>query len=250
MLILYFSQMEERTKSILEAGLRDYIKTGEPITSERLYHLYDFGIKPAMIRRELNLLSDAGYLSQPHPSAGRLPTDKAYRLFIEKLLSGEETKVQKSSDNFKRLSRTLSRGDIESFVEDLSGQLKCLSIGYDAKENDFWQSGLETLLAHLDFETKADLLEVVKDFELLPERLSHEKQWFTSEDFWPRVFVGESPVTRSEQLSVLAGRIDLDGEEIILMTIGPKRMDYEKPIQLFKYLNRANNPSPFKDRKL
>lgn len=231
--------MEERTKSILEAGLRDYIKTGEPITSERLYRLYDFGIKPAMIRRELNDLSDAGYLSQPHPSAGRLPTDKAYRFFIEKLLGDEENKTQRNSDKFQKLSRSLDRGDIESFVEELSSQLKCLSIGYDAKENDFWQSGLETLLAHLDFETKADLLEVVKDFELLPERLSHERHWMESGEFLPQVFVGESPVTRSENLSVLAGRIDLDGENIILMTIGPKRMDYEKPIQLFKYLNRT-----------
>lgn len=231
--------MEARAKAILETGLRDYIKTGEPITSERLYAICDFGIKPAMIRRELNNLSDAGYLYQPHPSAGRLPTDKTYRFFIEKLLKGEETKEKKSPGNFQKLSRSLSRGDIESFVEDLSSQLKCLSIGYDVKENDFWQSGLETLLAHLDFETKAEMLEVVKDFESLPERLSHERTWFTSGNFLPQVFVGESPVTRSEHLSVLAGRIDIDGEEIIFMTIGPKRMDYEKPIQLFKYLSKV-----------
>lgn len=52
--------MRERTKEILEAGVRQFIKTGLPITSERLFEEYDFGIKPAMIRCELNALDEEG----------------------------------------------------------------------------------------------------------------------------------------------------------------------------------------------
>ena len=229
--------MEARTREILETGLRDYIKTGEPITSERLYKFYDFGIKPAMIRRELNDLAEAGYLYQPHPSAGRLPTDKAYRVFIEKLLTEEET--DKPSEQLQKMGRSLFHGNIASFVEDLAKSFGLLSIGYDPAADSFWNSGLESLLTSLDEATKEDFLAVVNDFSSLPGRLSRERALFKKEDVEPQIFVGANPLTRSECLSVLASRVDFDGEEIILMTIGPKRMDYQKPIRLFRYLNKA-----------
>ena len=67
--------MTDRTAQILEAAIQEFINTGEPVSSGLLYDRYDFGIKPAMIRLELDELEDGGYLEQPHHSAGRVPTD-------------------------------------------------------------------------------------------------------------------------------------------------------------------------------
>ena len=69
--------MEERRKQIFEAAIEDFIETGHPITSGRLYEQYNFGIKPAMIRRELAALDRDKYLIQTHPSWGITPTNQA-----------------------------------------------------------------------------------------------------------------------------------------------------------------------------
>ena len=80
--------LKERTLDILEASVRDFIETGNPVTSERLYRKYDFGIKPAMIRWELHDLAKQNYLCQNHPSGGRIPSDKAYKFFVEEIRKG------------------------------------------------------------------------------------------------------------------------------------------------------------------
>ena len=75
--------LKDRPLSILEAVVRDFINTGVPVSSKRLFQDHGFEIKPATIRAELNQLTESGFLSQPHTSGGRIPTDKAYRLFAE-----------------------------------------------------------------------------------------------------------------------------------------------------------------------
>ena len=77
--------LTERGQQILEAVIQGFIDTKEPVSSGWLYDQYDFGIKPAMIRLELDTLEDEGYLEQPYHSAGRIPTDAGYELFVSRL---------------------------------------------------------------------------------------------------------------------------------------------------------------------
>ncbi|MEX2410223.1 MAG: hypothetical protein WD607_02425, partial [Candidatus Paceibacterota bacterium] len=84
--------MDPRTELILQKCIKDFIDTGRPITSDYLYENYEFGIKPAMIRRELSILDEEGYLEQIHTSGGRFPTNKAYQYFVNKVLEKEEKK--------------------------------------------------------------------------------------------------------------------------------------------------------------
>lgn len=222
--------MKDRTRAILELAVRDFIKNGKPITSEYLYELHDFGIKPAMIRWELNSLAEAGFFYQEHPSGGRFPSDKAYRHFVDALLAREaavEEKEQKCE---------LFMNDMKSMVQQMSEQLKVLSIGYDPKQGTMYGSGLRELLEHLETETKDELVDVVKDFEQIEERLAKKRDWWEEGEMWPRVFVGESPVTRSDHLSVIAARYDEGERTILLLSIGPKRMDYQQSVDLFKGL--------------
>jgi len=79
-------ELSERKKSILSAVVHRYITTAEPVSSSTLAHEYELDISPATIRNELSLLEQCGYLNHPHTSAGRVPTDKGYRFYVDHLM--------------------------------------------------------------------------------------------------------------------------------------------------------------------
>ena len=83
--------MNLRSKSILEAAVKEYIRSGEPVSSKELAGKYDFGIKWAAIRRELGILTKEGFLDQRHTSGGRVPTDKGYQFFVANTLDQAAT---------------------------------------------------------------------------------------------------------------------------------------------------------------
>ena len=82
--------LDERKKSILKAVVDDYIATAEPVGSKSLVTRYHFNVSSATVRNEMAELEDMGYLEQPHTSAGRIPSDKGYRAYVDSLLSVED----------------------------------------------------------------------------------------------------------------------------------------------------------------
>lgn len=86
-------EMDERKIKILQAIISDYIETAEPVGSRTIAKKYDLGISSATIRNEMSDLEEMGYLEQLHTSSGRKPSDKGYRLYVDKLM-----KIQKLSD--------------------------------------------------------------------------------------------------------------------------------------------------------
>jgi len=82
--------LTERQQHILRLIISDYIQSGEPIGSKRLVEQHRLRVSPATVRNEMAALEEAGYLMQPHTSAGRVPTEEGYRYFVEKLM-GETT---------------------------------------------------------------------------------------------------------------------------------------------------------------
>ena len=90
-------QLDERKFMILKAIIDDYVLTGMPVGSRTISRKSGVGFSPATIRNEMSDLEELGYLDQPHTSAGRVPSHKAYRLYVDRLLqvgnlSPEETK--------------------------------------------------------------------------------------------------------------------------------------------------------------
>lgn len=79
-------EMDERKIRILQAIINDYIKTAEPVGSRTIAKKYNMGISSATIRNEMADLEDMGYLEQPHSSSGRKPSNKGYRLYVDKLM--------------------------------------------------------------------------------------------------------------------------------------------------------------------
>src|SRR5882757_8752103 len=79
-------ELHHRARSVLYAAVTEFIASGEPVGSRTLARKYGLDLSPATIRNVLADLEEAGYLYQPHTSAGRLPTDRAFRLFIDTLM--------------------------------------------------------------------------------------------------------------------------------------------------------------------
>lgn len=106
--------LSERKLRILQAIVGDFIRSAEPIGSRTLSKKYDMGISPATIRNEMSDLEEMGFLTHPHTSAGRVPSDKAYRLYVNNLmkryeLPEEEKKIiaEKLTKNVSELEKTI-----------------------------------------------------------------------------------------------------------------------------------------------
>src|SRR6059058_2341380 len=76
---------DERRLDVLRAIVEDYVLTQEPVGSKSLADRHQLGVSPATVRSDMAALEDEGYITQPHTSAGRVPTDKGYRLFVDRL---------------------------------------------------------------------------------------------------------------------------------------------------------------------
>ncbi len=83
-------KLPERKKSVLEAVITYYIRFGEPVGSRSLLRIYNFGVSPATIRNEMADLEEMGYLAQPHTSAGRIPSEKGYRFFVDEVVNSKK----------------------------------------------------------------------------------------------------------------------------------------------------------------
>ena len=75
--------MDSRKAAILRAVVDEYVQCAEPVGSSLLARVAGIQVSPATIRNEMNLLEHEGYLTQPHTSAGRIPTDKGYRYYVD-----------------------------------------------------------------------------------------------------------------------------------------------------------------------
>ena len=87
------SDLSERKMKILKAIIRNYLETGEPVGSRTISKYTDLKLSSATIRNEMSDLEELGYIVQPHTSAGRIPSDKGYRLYVDELMAEKEAET-------------------------------------------------------------------------------------------------------------------------------------------------------------
>ena len=91
-------ELNERKQKILEAIIRNYMETGEPVGSRTVSKYTDLNLSSATIRNEMSDLEEMGYILQPHTSAGRIPSDKAYRLYVDTILQRKDEGVSEMKE--------------------------------------------------------------------------------------------------------------------------------------------------------
>ena len=83
-------EMNERKMKILKAVIQNYLDTGEPVGSRTISKYTDLQLSPATIRNEMSDLEEMGYIIQPHTSAGRIPSDAGYRLYVDRMMADKK----------------------------------------------------------------------------------------------------------------------------------------------------------------
>ena len=87
-------ELDERKEKILNAIIKTYLETGEPVGSRTISKYTDLQLSSATIRNEMSDLEDMGYIIQPHTSAGRIPSDKGYRFYVDNMLKDKQVEVR------------------------------------------------------------------------------------------------------------------------------------------------------------
>lgn len=130
--------LSERKLRILQAIVGDFIYSAEPVGSRTLSKKYDMGISPATIRNEMSDLEEMGFLTHPHTSSGRVPSDKAYRLYVDSLMKRYELPDQEKKSIEKKLVANISELDrtIQHAVSLLSELTNLTSFAMTPKQED------------------------------------------------------------------------------------------------------------------
>lgn len=102
-------ELSERKYKILEAIIRNYLETGEPVGSRTISKFTELSLSPATIRNEMADLEELGYIIQPHTSAGRIPSDKGYRLYVDQMLAEKEKEVDELREQLLEKSDQMDR---------------------------------------------------------------------------------------------------------------------------------------------
>lgn len=232
------TMLNTRQKTILDAVIREFVKTAEPVSSGRLVEKYRFPFSPATVRNDFLALEKEGFLEQPHTSAGRIPTDKGYRFFVDAHVNNAEARAKQKND----FSTLRHADDAERFLRNATKQLALLSdglvfAGFPASDL-FFASGLAHVFDEPEFDDmvlRTHFAELIDGLDMLMERT------FAPSDFTePRAFIGdENPIPEARPYGMVVASMDTPyNQESIISILGPKRMDYARNIALLRELQK------------
>jgi transcriptional regulator of heat shock response len=236
-------KLTERQQKILNVAVKEYVETAEPVSSQELLKKHDFGVSPATIRNEMQKLTDKGFLLQPHTSAGRIPTDKGYRFFVNNLLAKEKSSFAKASEDkpAKDLTPAKWEGEktedtfkfIQGLTRHLAEQTRALALNYVEDEDIFWKEGWEEVLREPEFEERDNIIDFTKLLENLEQHIGDIKK-----ESGLSVYIGgENSYPKAKNFTVISSHYHLpNGEKGVISIIGPKRMEYDKNINLINSL--------------
>lgn len=223
-------KISERQQDVLNKLVADYIELAKPISSKLLEKRHKFGLSPATLRIEMQKLTDRGFISQPHTSAGRVPTDKGYRFFVNNLLQkkGEERKDIKDIEDIFDIKDNFRFADqITKFLAESSSNFGFLHF---SDEHLSWKEGWQEMFDEPEFESKEFVFDFSEFLENFEERVDD-----LAENSGIKIYIGkESNFPKAKDFSIITAKCLLppDNRETILSILGPKRMDYDKNIGL------------------
>ena len=221
----------ERQGKILNCIVEEHISSKIPISSELLAKKYHFDIKPSTMRIEFQKLTEMGYLVQPYTSAGRIPTDRGYRFYVDNL------KPKSEDRELSPLEKEIN--DSFRFFQDLTKRIaeltSNLTLTYFPEEDVFFKEGWDNIFKEPEFED-TDLASKLAE---MVEKMEKEIEEFKEIDL-PRVFIGkENQLPGAQEFSTIISKIYLPKKkEGVVVILGPKRMDYNKNVGIIKSLNR------------
>lgn len=229
-------KLTERQIQILKSLIREFIDTAQPVGSETLEKKYNLSISPATIRNEMGKLSQAGYLTQPHTSSGRMPTPKALRYYVENLMAPKKLSVteevavkEKVWDYRYQLDKCLRQA-----TKALAQKTGTLALAA-TDQGDFFSSGMARVLdmpEFFDIDLTKGLLSALDEFEFW------ESLFFKTQDDDPlHILLGaELDQELLKPCGFVFSCFEIPPESKgAIGVVGPSRLDYPTVVPTVKY---------------
>jgi heat-inducible transcriptional repressor len=223
--------LKDRQKSLLKKIIETFVKDAKPIASGSLVGKIKEQVSPATVRSEMANLEQEGYIFQPHTSAGRIPTEKAYQFYIANYLDKEKGLTEKEKSVLEELEKEQieDRMKIRNFAKAIS-DLSKQGVMVAFSECDNYFTGLSNIFAQPEFHNS----DQVVNLSSVVERMDSEIiDLLKSDSHEPRIMVGnDNPM--GKDCSLIVSSYEIGKYKGIIALIGPQRMDYQKNYHLLK----------------
>ncbi len=223
--------MTERQKQILSAIIEQYAEVAVPVGSSLLAKV--FNVSSATVRAEMAELERLGFIQQPHTSAGRIPTDKGYRFYVNSLAAGEETAPERRAE--RALSTRVQDGGLpERTIRNAVDTLVNLThnLGLATIGDQLYMSGLSNLFGQPEFIGGAQVQQVASLLDNLEPWL---REAAPNEPL--SVYIGsENPIGRTAGVSLIISRFRSPySDHSYIGTLGPTRQSYRDVMTLVRH---------------
>lgn len=230
--------MDERKQQVLEYVILEYIDTAQPVSSFNIQKKYDLPYSSATIRNELAELESEGYLMQVHTSSGRVPTDKGYRYYVNRLLGRQEILKQYASVTHKFLQDMNTMNEIHLKLKNLllsfaqeSGNVAMGKLSSDM----IFEEGVSTFLRQPGFSSVEFIHNALKDLNEVKSHIDEIGRGVAQGSY--KLYIGEeNPIESMHKYAVIVGKFSIDSDDGTIVVVGPKGMHYAKNIALVEYM--------------
>lgn len=228
--------MTERQQKILNAIVEQYAEVASPVGSSLLAKV--FGVSSATIRAEMAELERDGYIEQPHTSAGRVPTDKGYRHYVNHFTSSDEKMPAVENRAQRAISARVHEGSPEHVIRNAVDTLVELThnLGIATIGNQLYMSGLSNLFGQPEFMQKGQVQEVARLLDNLEPWL---REAAPNEPL--SVYIGhENPIGRGAGCSLIISRFRSPfSDHSYVGVLGPTRQSYRDVMQMVRRTGEA-----------
>ena len=232
--------MNTRQAQILKLIIDEYIRTAEPVSSKQLCDRFNLACSSATVRNDMAVLEAEGLIAQPHTSAGRVPTEKAYRFYIKQ---GQEQRGLQKPGKTVRINITLRRAPRVPTPEERLSQVGHAVVQASGEAvmlatNRPWSTtlGLANLLRKPEFQSGTAILTLAESLERFDAAFKDMLGSATDE---VTVLLGNENPLGDELASVVVKSSLGQGVEGVLGIVGPIRMDYNRNIALLTQAKKA-----------
>lgn len=237
--------MTERQKQILFAIVEQYAEVAAPVGSSLLAKL--FGVSSATIRAEMAVLERGGFITQPHTSAGRIPTDRGYRLFVNSIAESDQNNAHDGRAERALTARVESGGLPERTIRNAVDTLVELThnLGLATIGNQLYMSGLSNLFGQPEFTRRDQVQQVAQLLDNLEPWL---REAAPNEPL--SVYIGsENPIGRSAGVSLIISRFRSPySERSYIGTLGPTRQSYREVMTFVRHAGEALEEALYADK--
>ena len=232
-------ELTERKLKILQAIITDFIRNAEPVGSRTLSRILDIEVSPATIRNEMADLEEMGYLYHTHTSAGRVPSDKAYRLYVNNLMdkyeleTAEKDRIRRElSANMLEMERTVQRAS--ELLSELTN-LMSFATFEDMQDIRLFLQGMTRIFAHPEYNT----IEHARSFlEMVDNRDRFVDEVKSRQEGLHVTIGGENSDRIAPGSSIITATYHVDGRFVgRLGVVGPTRMRYSEITSVIEYIS-------------